>query len=103
MRSWYQQKDIMAVGSPLSPVVDIYMEFYKELAMYITTFKPALWLRYVDDMFVIWKYNMEECQLFLHHLKTMRTSIRFNMEKEEDGAISFLDVLGWNVTEDDSL
>jgi hypothetical protein len=94
MRSLYQQKHSMAVGSPLSPVVDIYMEFYKELAMYITTFKPALWLRYVDDMFVIWKYNMEE---------TMRTSIRFNMEKKEDGAISFLDVLGRNVTEDDSL
>jgi len=23
--------------------------------------------------------------------------------KEEDGAVSFLDVLGWNVTEDDSI
>jgi len=54
----------MAVGSPLSPVVDIYMEFYKELAMYIITYKPAFWLRYVDDMFVIWKYSIEECQLF---------------------------------------
>ena len=45
MRSWYQQKDSIAVGSPLSPVVDIYVEFYEELAMYITTYKPALWLR----------------------------------------------------------
>jgi len=29
------------------------MEFYEDLAMYITTYKPALWLRYVGDMFVI--------------------------------------------------
>ena len=41
------------------------MEFYEELAMYTMTYKPALWLRYVDNMFVIWKYSSEENQLFL--------------------------------------
>jgi hypothetical protein len=54
----------MAVGSPLSPVVDIYMEFYEELAMYITTYKPALWLRYVDDMFVIGNIALRNATFF---------------------------------------
>ena len=42
------------MGSPLSPVLaNLYMEFFEEMAIDTATHKPTLWIRYVDDTFVI--------------------------------------------------
>jgi hypothetical protein len=46
---------------------------------------------------------LRNASFFLHHLNNMKTTIKFGMEKKEDGAIPFLDVLGGNITEDDSI
>ncbi|PNF14821.1 hypothetical protein B7P43_G06341, partial [Cryptotermes secundus] len=57
---FYQQKDGMAMGSSLSPVVsNIYMEHFEQLAIDSAQDKPSLWLRYVDDTFVIWPHGAE--------------------------------------------
>ena len=53
-----------------------------------------MWLRYVDDTFLLWPYGPEELSLFLKHINNLRPSIQFTMEVEDDGKISFLDVLG---------
>lgn len=52
-----------------------------------------LWLRYVDDTFVIWPHGAETLTAFLTHLNNIRPSIQFTMEKESNGTIAFLDVL----------
>ena len=52
---FYEQMEGAAMGNPLSPVVaNIYMEHFEELALESAEFKPATWLRYVNDTFVIW-------------------------------------------------
>ena len=53
-----------------------------------------MWLRYGDDTFLLWPYGPEELSLFLKHINNLRPSIQFTMEVEDDGKISFLDVLG---------
>jgi len=50
-----------------------------------------LWLKFVEDTFVIWKYSSGELQLFLHNLN-MRTTIKCTMKKERDSPIQFLNV-----------
>ena len=41
------------MGSPVSPIVaNLYMEYYEKKAL-STTSTPRLWMRYVDDTFVI--------------------------------------------------
>jgi len=57
-----------------------------------------LWLKYVADTFVIWKYSIGELQLFLHNLNNMRTSIKFTMKKER-----CLNYEGGNINEDKSV
>ena len=80
--------------NPLSPVVaNIYMEYFEALAIESARLKPANWLRYVDDTFVVWKEGKDKLQDFLEHLNTIRPSIQFTMEVEEDVKIPFLDVL----------
>jgi hypothetical protein len=51
---FYQQKDGMAMGNSLSLVVsNIFMEYFEEIALETADYKPAKWLRYVNDTFVI--------------------------------------------------
>ena len=91
---FYQQKEGAAMGNPLSPVVaNIYMEHFEALAIESARLKPATWLRYVDDTFVVWNEGMDKLHDFLEHLNTIRPSIQFTMELEEDGKLPFLDVL----------
>jgi hypothetical protein len=51
---FYQQKSGMAMGGYLSPIVsDIFMDYFKELALNSALHKPAMWLRHVDETFVV--------------------------------------------------
>ena len=78
------------MGNPLSPVVaNIYMEHFEELALESGESKPATWLRYVDDTFVIWNKGRDKLLDFLEHLNSIRPSIQFTMELEEDRKLFF--------------
>jgi hypothetical protein len=91
---FFQQKDGMAMGNSLSPIVcDLYMSHFEELALDSSTYKPSCWFRYVDDTFVIWPHGLNTLQDFLLHLNSIRPSIKFTMEIEVNNSIPFLDVL----------
>ena len=89
----YQQEEGLSKGSPLSPVLaNIYMEYFEEMALGSTSRKPSIWLRYVDDTFILWLHQ-EDVQVLLHHENSIRPSISFTMEKEQDNKLPFLNVL----------
>jgi hypothetical protein len=91
---FFQQKDGMAMGNSLSPVVsNIYMEHFEKLALDTTEYKPTKWLRYVDDMFIVWPHGPDKLQEFYHHINNLRPSIQFTMERESNNHLPFLDVL----------
>jgi hypothetical protein len=91
---FFQQKGGMAMGSALSPVVsNIFMEHSEELVLGTANHRPSLWLRYVDDTFVIWPHGPDKLQEFFDHINSLRPSISFTMETEADNKIPFLDVL----------
>ena len=83
----------LAMSSPLSPVLaNIYMEYFEEMALGSTSLKPTMWLRYVDDTFILWPHQ-EDVQILFDHVNSFRPSIQFTMEKEQDNKLPFLDVL----------
>jgi len=60
------------------------MEEFEE-AIDTTQMKPALWPRYVDDTFVLWRHVKDKLKPFLTYLNSRRPSIIFTMEIEEEG------------------
>ena len=54
-RRFYEQTDGKAMGLPLSPVItNLYLQILEETAIQSASLKPKLWVRYVNDILVIW-------------------------------------------------
>lgn len=88
--TFYLQKHGCAMGSPVSPiVVNLYMEFFEKKV--IDTFQdpPRLWLRYVDDTFVILKKSAADT--FFGHINNVDSNIKFTQEPIKDNCLPFLD------------
>ena len=81
------------MGSPLSPIVaNLFMEAFEEKALESAVLRPRMWVRYVDDTFVLWPHEEDKLETFYRHLNSQHPSMQFTMEKESEGKISFLDV-----------
>jgi hypothetical protein len=92
--SFYKQKDGVAMGSPLAPVIaNFYMEHFEKQAISSVVKKPTSWYRYVDDMFVLWSHGKDELERLLKHLNSIHQNIAFTMEVDQQGTLPFLDVL----------
>ena len=80
------------MGSPVNSIVaNLYMEYFERKAL-STTSTPRLWMRYVDDTFVIqWE---DQKQTFLDHINKVDPAIKLTIEdNKESGTIPFLDAL----------
>ena len=62
------------------------------MALGSTSLKLSMWLKYVDDTFIL-RPHQEDVQILLDHVNSIQPSIQFMMEKEQDNKIPFLDVL----------
>ena len=82
------------MGSPLSPVIaNFYMEGFEEEALDTAVDRPSLWVRYVNETFVIWPHGPDKLENFHSHLNSLRKSIQFTIEREQSNQLLFLDVL----------
>ncbi len=89
----YREEEGLAMGSALSLVLaNIYMEYFEEMALGSTSLKPSMWLRYIDDTFILWPHQ-EHVQKLLDNMNSIRPSIQFTKEKEQDNKLPFLAVL----------
>jgi hypothetical protein len=91
---FYQQKSGMAMGSSLSPVIsNIFVEHFEQLALDLAPHKPAMWLRYVDDTFVVWLHGTEKLKEFFSHINSLGPTIQFTFETETGESLPFVYVL----------
>ena len=79
------------MGSLISPLIaNIFMEEFEVKALSFTP-TPSLWLRFVDDTFVI--NRAEHSQAPLQHINSQDPLIQFTVEPTQQGSLSFLDTL----------
>ena len=89
---YYEQVQGAAVGSPISPLIaNIFMEEFEVKALQSFPNPPSMWLRFVDDTFVISK--AEHSQDLLQHINSQDPHIQFTVEPILQGSLPFLDTL----------
>jgi len=75
------------MGSPISSVIaNIFMEHFEKEVLKKTFKKPEVWFRYVDDIFVIWRYGRTELHKFLIFLNNQHPNIHFTIDVEENSS-----------------
>ncbi|XP_050508938.1 uncharacterized protein LOC126886134 [Diabrotica virgifera virgifera] len=90
----YRQIDGVAMGSPLGPVFANSFLCHHEktwLADCPTDFKPLLYRRYVDDIFLIFKHT-DHIQHFLDYLNQKHYNMKFTSEIEVNENLPFLGI-----------
>ena len=90
----YKQIDGVAMGSPLGPTLaNAFLCYYEKtwLNECPSQFKPVVYRRYVDDIFVLFK-SKEHLKLFVNYMNSKHKNIKFNFETEDSNNFSFLDV-----------
>ena len=98
---YYSQIHRVAMGSPLGPILAKIFLCYHEsnwLKDCPKDFKPVYYKRYADDIFVLFT-KQEHAQFFLEYINKKHKNMKFSIETEINGSLSFLDVkivrAGW--------
>ena len=91
---YYQQVDVVAMGSPLGPTLgNLFLVNYesKWLTECPVQFAPKYYRRYVDDIFLLFKAK-DHVKKFLRYWNSRHPNVKFTCEEENDDKISFLDI-----------
>ncbi|XP_072022385.1 uncharacterized protein [Amphiura filiformis] len=88
----FRQENGAAMGSPVSPLVaNLFMEWFEQQALSTYPAPPSFWARYVDDTFVV--IQDQQVDAFTTHINNISPSIKFTIEREENGQIAMLDTM----------
>ena len=90
---FYEQVHGAAIGSPICPLIaKLFMEEFEVKALSSCPHPPTLWVRFVNDIFVITK--AEHRKPLLQHINNQDPHIQFTVEEPlQQGTLPFLDTL----------
>ena len=87
----YLQISGTAMGTRCAPnYAIIFMAELEEDFLQQTDKKPKVWLRFIDDIFMVWNHGEENLKQMLEELNNFHPQIKFTEEHNEYG-LSFLD------------
>ena len=79
------------MGTRVAPSFAInFMAWFEETFVYTYHTQPMVWLRYIDDIFLIWTRSRDELNTFIQHLNSRIPSIKFTEEVSQE-SVTFLD------------
>ena len=88
----YLQIKGVSMGSKVSPSFAIlYMHNFESKYVYTYHKRPLIYLRYIDDIFMIWPHSLEDLNTFIEYINSQETNIKFSTEIS-DKSVSFLDM-----------
>ncbi len=90
----YLQRAGLPMGSRISPIIaNIFLENLEYRVLTSSLSVPKLYLRYVDDIFIIWNQAKGDYKNFLALLNQQHPNISLTEELENNGSLPFLDVV----------
>ena len=89
----YTLKKRVAMGTKCAPhLANLFMASFEERALNSWQgTEPTKWLRFIDDILMLWKGSREELDAFHQHLNNQMANINFTMEASSK-SIVFLDL-----------
>lgn len=88
----YHQVQGTAMGTKMAPsYANIFMGVLEQKMLQTTDLQPSIWLRYIDDIFAIYRASEDEVHEHINHLNEFHPTIKFTSEISRY-SINFLDV-----------
>ena len=88
-----------AMGTRVAPTyANIFMSDFEERHVYTYEKQPTLWVRFIDDIFLIWPHGEAELRKFIEHLNGVHQTIKFTSEFS-NLKVNFLDT--WIIKQTD--
>ena len=88
----YIQKHGTAMGTSMAPTyASLFMGKLENDFIEQCSLKPTTWLRFLDDIFMIWDHSLAELEDFISRLNSYHPTIKFTHTVSETN-VSFLDV-----------
>ncbi len=89
----YLQIQGVAIGTRAAPTIaNLVMGDFETKHIYIYPSQPVLWIRFIDDNFMIWTHGHASLDIFIQHLNKSHPTLKFTFEAFES-SVSFLDTL----------
>nr|XP_054774674.1 uncharacterized protein LOC129282841 [Lytechinus pictus] len=89
---YFLQKKGTAMGTKMAPAyANIFMAILEEDFLSNSQLQPTLYLRYIDDIFIIWPHGVDELKSFHDRFESQNLNIKFTMESSRE-KVNFLDV-----------
>jgi ABC-type uncharacterized transport system YnjBCD substrate-binding protein len=92
-QQYYKQTEGLAMGAPTCAIlVEVYIQYIEHKKLYQILKKHQIigYLRYVDDILIIYNQNKTNIEESLTEFNKQTTSIKFTIEKEHQNSINFL-------------
>lgn len=87
----YLQIKGTAMGTRMAPsFANLFMGLLERSFLNSQTLKPFIWLRFIDDIFLLWQHGNESLSTFLNNLNSF-SNLNFTWTTSQD-SITFLDV-----------
>ena len=88
----YMQKMGTAMGSPMAPAyASLFMGKLEKEFLEGRGILPSMWLRFLDDIFMVWNHSLESLHSFIDALNSFHPSIKFTYTISSE-KVNFLDV-----------
>ena len=89
----YRQKQVTAMGTRMAPsYANIFMKYVETQLIDTSPKKPKIWLRFIDDIFMIWGHGRHALEDFKHLANNILPTIKFSFNSNEQ-EILFLDTI----------
>ena len=87
----YLQIGGTAMGTSVAPnYANLFMDRFETKALDNWSLKPLVWLRFIDDIFMIWTHGEDSLSNFIEYLNGIHPTIKFT-HKVSTSSINFLD------------